>query len=885
MGAVSVPAQILLRGELRDPLWLKSTQDSLKTPGPTDTLDLVVLESGYSTPVLWGRAFEIPVPMDSTWNLCVLSANQERCYVVRANYGDTLISGVLLDDSKKVFYSDSYLEELEQKFAAAPNQNANDSLLLALSQSTEANNQASAEVEQGMTKLRKVVLNIKKRPKRALGQSTVSAKNIKRLPGLAEADVVKAIQALPGVVASSDFSSKIYVRGGGADQNLFLFDKAPVYSPVHFFGLFSTFLVEGVDKVDFYKGGFSPQFGNRLSSVVDVQTRRGGADSVDTAWWKWNTREVLQETGALVTNSLVAGTKVVLPGVSLLLPQKWEDAWDNCCFNDSTLDQFGGSVLVSTFASTLHLQGNNGPVRFQAAGRSTYLKQVLGLLRDIGATDIDIDYGFYDLQGAVDYAQGPDQWRFSFYQGQDRLIFSPLEVEWGNVAIPLNYQRNLSEKSDIGATLSYSSFNQTFDLQNIVGLENGISTYTFKPWWKYRSSNTIDWLFGSEFQYNDVVFINEQKVLTQEGEGDSTDRTVRLQDGGYYGLYSPYAELKWTPEDSKWNYSFGLRANYQQPLNDVSLEPRVSATWRFAEDQKLDLHTGMYYQYVNSILFGTFESINEFYYPSKTTKFNRIEPSKSLLFSAGWTKEKWLGEFDITVEGFYKTLDQLISFLPNEAGDDVRSDPGVKLGDFLKPSEGYSYGLELSGRRNAGALSGGASYSYSVAVLNEADKVFYANWDKRHSGKVDMAINWKGEDGLWAYTKPKPKGSYFRSSIGISMTSGLPTTGPLGYYESHLYQQGEGDEAGGPNPGFNENVAVPEGSRNGQRYPYYFRWDLKAVDWGVENKWNFSWTILNISNRENVFLYSYDRSTSPPQRTVTPQFPFFPLLLSYQRYF
>src|SRR5690606_13184247 len=133
--------------------------------------------------------------------------------------------------------------------------------------------------------LKKVLVRAQRAPKRSLGKSTVSAKLIKRMPGLAEADVIRSIQGLPGVVSSSDFSTKIYVRGGGSDQNLILLDNAVVYSPVHFFGLFSTFLVEGIDEVNFYKGGFPPEYGNRLSSVLDIRSRKGGKDTVDT-WIK-----------------------------------------------------------------------------------------------------------------------------------------------------------------------------------------------------------------------------------------------------------------------------------------------------------------------------------------------------------------------------------------------------------------------------------------------------------------------------------------------------------------------------------------------------------------------------------------------------------------------
>src|SRR5690606_36982458 len=160
-------------------------------------------------------------------------------------------------------------------------------------------------------------------------------KLIKRMPGLGEADVIRSIQGLPGGVASSDFSPKIYVRGGGSDQNLILFDNAPVFSPTHSFRLFSTFLFAGVDYVTFDMGGFTPEYGTRLSSVLDIKSRRGGREGSDTA----------------------------------AAPDSWFK---------------GSSVKISSFASQAHTEGRQGPVRWLFAGRATYLKQVVDLLRERG---------------------------------------------------------------------------------------------------------------------------------------------------------------------------------------------------------------------------------------------------------------------------------------------------------------------------------------------------------------------------------------------------------------------------------------------------------------------------------------------------------------------
>ena len=48
---------------------------------------------------------------------------------------------------------------------------------------------------------------------------------IKAIPVLfGEADIVKAIQLLPGVQSGNEGSSGMYVRGGGPDENLYLLD-------------------------------------------------------------------------------------------------------------------------------------------------------------------------------------------------------------------------------------------------------------------------------------------------------------------------------------------------------------------------------------------------------------------------------------------------------------------------------------------------------------------------------------------------------------------------------------------------------------------------------------------------------------------------------------
>ena len=109
---------------------------------------------------------------------------------------------------------------------------------------------------------------------------SISRATIAQIPGLAEADVVRAVQLLPGTVATNDYSVGFNVRGGEPDQNLTQIDGITIFNPTHLGGLFSTFDADAVEQVDFITGAFPAEYGGRLSSVLDVGVRRGRSDRV-----------------------------------------------------------------------------------------------------------------------------------------------------------------------------------------------------------------------------------------------------------------------------------------------------------------------------------------------------------------------------------------------------------------------------------------------------------------------------------------------------------------------------------------------------------------------------------------------------------------------------
>ncbi|MDR0698153.1 MAG: TonB-dependent receptor, partial [Tannerella sp.] len=96
---------------------------------------------------------------------------------------------------------------------------------------------------------------------------------------LGERDVIKSIQALPGISGGMEGSSNVVIRGGTYDQTLFLMDDAPVYSQNHTFGFFSIFNPDALLSADIYKGGVPTVYGNRMSGVASIALKDGNMRS------------------------------------------------------------------------------------------------------------------------------------------------------------------------------------------------------------------------------------------------------------------------------------------------------------------------------------------------------------------------------------------------------------------------------------------------------------------------------------------------------------------------------------------------------------------------------------------------------------------------------
>ena len=796
-----------------------------------EKLNVEILETGEALQTTVGTPFSVVLPEDTLWNVCVTNsdtagAEKEKCYELiylgsDSTFSMTLGEKFILDERGESGVDSiapdgrSRMTETNVTLESQRDDRAHDDVAVIIPASEPESSDVNVDAllaagssNSKITELKKVVVQLRRRPKRKPGESVVSAKSIKRMPGLAEADVIKSIQALPGVVASSDFSSKIYVRGGAADQNLFLFDNAVVYSPVHFFGLFSTFLVEGIDDVQFYKSGFPAQYGNRLSSVLKMDGRAGGQDSVE----EWFSKT---------------------------------------------------SVKISTFAAQLHTEGHKGPARWVLAGRTTYIGYVLDLCNAIGLLDLNLDYEFTDLQGTFMFDFSKDiRLKFSYYIGKDRLEFDPLYMDWGNVAIPLGFYHRFNGDWDYNATFAFSEFYQTMKISDLMSIEMLLYTFTGKQWLNYRGIDNHTFTFGYELEYD---YERYQEAMASISVAD-IEKTFH---------HVAYVQDAWKIAPD-YLLQYGLRFNYQTASKHFGIEPRLSLNVNLDDSKSLEFYGGYYLQYMNSIVYTDQETLNEFYYPATTTTDGKhIKPASSWLFATEYSHRDIFEGYDFTAGVYYKTQSNLNTFAMKTDSSDETSSKELVLADNFGTAEGYSFGYELSLRKDKGWWFGGINWSQSMSVMraNDGTKAYFPSWHQPYALKLDLGINWKGdEDALW---KHKKKGRYFRSSLALKYSSGMPISEYKGYYVS----QDLGHQR------YTDEVVVLPGSRNAGRQTDYFRIDLKAIDIGREGKWNFSWTIINLTNHDNMFFTFYDTSKNPPKKTEITQFPFLPIMLNYEYYF
>src|SRR5690606_7551061 len=352
---------------------------------------------------------------------------------------------------------------------------------------------------------------------RAPGLQQVPIQLVERLPSVFEADLFRSIQLLPGDKAASDFSSKLYIRGGSPDQTLILLDGTTVYNPTHFFGFFSTFNTEALKDVRLYKGAYPAAYGGRLGAVVDVYNRDGNRN----------------RTAGMVQLGLLA-SRAGLEGPLALGGAR-------------------GSYMV-------------------AARRSTLEPLLADLRATLAEEGLPEAFYFYDLNAQVGLDLSPrDRLSLSGYAGRDlvRIPFadSVFDLDYGNQTLSLGYTRLLSEAlfSSWRATASrYASSPMGEVAGTAFEAPNRITDVSGRA--------DLEWVPSARFEARAGLW-GGYLTLDYERRFDGFAQVDFRAPSAYA---SAYAEGRWRPSPA-WVLTGGLRGDYYGAGGEVRLGPRLQA--------------------------------------------------------------------------------------------------------------------------------------------------------------------------------------------------------------------------------------------------------------------------------------------------------------------
>jgi hypothetical protein len=113
------------------------------------------------------------------------------------------------------------------------------------------------------------------------GNFIVTPEAMRETPRLfSEPDLLKSLQLIPGVVAGKDGSSDIYVRGGGAGQNIILANGCYFFLPSHFLRMISPVDFDFLENAELYKDYFPAELGGGAGSVINLQFKKSLSDSL-----------------------------------------------------------------------------------------------------------------------------------------------------------------------------------------------------------------------------------------------------------------------------------------------------------------------------------------------------------------------------------------------------------------------------------------------------------------------------------------------------------------------------------------------------------------------------------------------------------------------------
>ena len=673
-----------------------------------------------------------------------------------------------------------------------------------------------------------------------MSQVEIPITQIKSLPAfLGEVDILKTLQLLPGVQSGNEGTSGIYVRGGSPDQNLILLDGVPVYNVSHLFGFFSVFNADAIKNVTLTKGGFPARYGGRLSSVLEINMKEG------------NMKEYHGEGSIGLISS-----KFTFEG---------------------PIEKDVSSFIVSARRTYLDVIAKPGIAIYNANNQ--------------WGEKVDPGYFFYDLNAKVNRKFGDnDRVYLSFYGGNDDFYMGyeypdddvtyadRASLQWGNITSAIRWNHQFSSKLFSNVTATYSRYHFDFGFSDSQTYHNrGDSISSFAA--KYVSGiEDLGAKIDFDYVHNPQHYIRFGANVTQHsftpGAFELQDNqinttpfdTIINPDATISSEFSFYVEDEMTLFNAlKMNVGLHYSGFLVEGETYTSLQPRIGLNYKLPGNVAVKASFATMTQYIHLLTSGGLGLPTDLWVP--TTK--NIKPEQSWQAALGFAKT-FKDIIEVSVEGYYKEMDGLVSYLEGSSFLDeaLLDGDGTSWEDRVTQGTGDAYGAEVFIQKKKGNTTGWVGYTLSWTnrqfdLINSGIE-FPFKYDRRHDVSVVLShkINEKiSLSGAWVY------GTGNAVTIPTSQhTASIPNT--LGQYDSYY-----------------EPVIRRAGSKNSERMRAYHRLDLAIEFHKKKKRYERTWVIgtYNSYNRANPFfiqLYEeYDQQTQT-WNTSLRQFSLFPLIPS-----
>ncbi len=700
-----------------------------------------------------------------------------------------------------------------------------------------------------------------------MSATQMTMEKIKSVPVLfGEADIIKALQLMPGVQSGSEGNSGMYVRGGGPDENLFLLDGVPLYNVSHLGGFFSAFNTDAVKNVTLYKGSFPARFGGRLSAVLDV-TQNNGND---------------KELHGNASIGLIAA-KINLEGPIVK---------EKTTFSISARRTYAELLVIPTIMWFNEL-GNDDPAPDV-----------------VNNAKFNAGYWFYDLNAKLTH-KFSDKSRLygSFYMGDDNVygrirtvtslgedMYLGFQNRWGNMIGSLRWNYVLTPKLFMNVSASYTQYQNNIvgSIEKVAARGDSIDSRIkgdYRSGIREMTANVdFDYTPTPEHLVKFGAHVTRHWFQPEVARG-SVDYYDSIQMNGAFQMDSEIFnavivanELTAFVEDD-WSISEAVKVNYGLHFSGFhvedkfypSLQPRLSGRVMLNDDWSVKLGYAYMKQYVHLLSTTGITLPTDLWVPVTA----RIRPMESHQVAGGVFYSR-SGIADFSVEAYYKQMNNLIEY--RDGATFFGSSESWE--DLVYAGRGWSYGIEFLVQREIGNLTGWIGYTWS-RTMHQFDREgqminngnpFPAKYDRRH----DLSI-------VLSY-KINPRIDV--SATWVFSTGNTATLATQRYPIASDDPEDYNADANGMGTG---SLAYFDG-RNNYRMPNYHRLDLganfhrvfKAKGQRFKPRRTINVSVYNAYNRQNPYMM-YQSATTPYNgySSALMQLSIFPILpsVAYTLYF